>query len=165
MKIGSNAVVSIDYTLRSDKGQVLDSSDGGEPLTYLHGQGQIIPGLEAALAGKSKGDALKVVVPPKDGYGERTPDSTVRVRREELPEGQEPEVGMELEAEGPDGESQQLWIVAVEKDSVVLSSDHPLAGETLHFDVTVRDVRAATEEELAHGHAHGEHGHDHDHDH
>jgi FKBP-type peptidyl-prolyl cis-trans isomerase SlyD len=163
MKIGSNAVVSIDYTLTDDSGEVLDSSDGGEPLTYLHGHDQIIPGLESQLEGKGKGDSLKATIAPKDGYGERHPDRTVRVKRTELPEGPEPEVGMELEAVGPTGDAQQLWIVGVDKESVTLSTDHPLAGVTLHFDVTVRDVRAATAEELSHGHAHGEDGHEHHH--
>ena len=161
MKIGANAVVSIDYTLTNDRGDVLDSSDGGEPLTYLHGHSQIIPGLETQLEGKRAGDKLTAVVPPKDGYGEASPENTVRVPRTELPEGPEPEVGMELEATGPNGESQALWIVGVDPDAVVLSTDHPLAGVTLHFDVTVRDVRAATDEEISHGHAHGEHGHEH----
>src|SRR5438552_1957435 len=117
MKIGSNAVVSIDYTLTNESGEVLDSSDGAEPLTYLHGHDEIIPGLEAQLAGKGKGDKLTAVIAPKDGYGERDPDRTVKVNREDLPDGPEPEVGMELEAVGPDGESQQLWIVEVDKEA------------------------------------------------
>jgi FKBP-type peptidyl-prolyl cis-trans isomerase SlyD len=155
MKIGANSVVAIDYTLTNDAGDVLDTSEGAEPLTYMHGAGQIIPGLEAALEGRQAGDSFKAVVAPKDGYGERTSDSALRVSRDALPEDAEPEEGMEFEAVGPDGNAVHLWVIGVEDDSVLLSPDHPLAGETLHFDVKVRAVRAATQEELEHGHAHG----------
>jgi FKBP-type peptidyl-prolyl cis-trans isomerase SlyD len=159
MRITKNVVVSIDYTLRDDEGEVLDSSEGDEPLVYLHGQGQIIEGLENSLDGRATGDAFKVTVAPKDGYGEKSTSGAVRVPREELPEGPDPEVGMELEAVGPNGEVATLYVVGVEDDSVLLSTDHPLAGVTLHFDVTIREVRDATADELSHGHAHGPGGH------
>jgi FKBP-type peptidyl-prolyl cis-trans isomerase SlyD len=162
MKIGANSVVAIDYTLTNDAGEVLDSSDDGEPLTYMQGAGQIIPGLEAALEGKQAGDAFQTVIAPKDGYGEKGAERPVRVDREALPEDAEPEVGMEFEAVGPDGEEIHLWVVAVDDQAVTLSADHPLAGETLHFDVKVREVRPATAEEIEHGHAHGP-GSEHDH--
>lgn len=155
MKIAANRVVAFDYTLTNDAGDVLDTSEGGEPLVYLHGAGQIIPGLEKALEGRSPGERFTAVVPPSEGYGERRAERAVRVEREALPDDAEPEVGMELEAIGPNGEMLRLWVVGVEEDSVLLSTDHPLAGQTLHFDVTVREVRSATAEELAHGHAHG----------
>ena len=161
MKIGSNAVVAIEYTLTDDSGTVLDRSDG-EPLTYLHGQGQIIPGLEAALVGKAAGDKLQAVIAPKDGYGEKKADRTLKVGRDELPDDSDPEVGMELEAVGPDGEAARLWIVGVEKDQVTLVTDHPLGGVTLHFDVSIHEVREASKEEIEHGHVHGADGHDHD---
>jgi FKBP-type peptidyl-prolyl cis-trans isomerase SlyD len=162
MRITKNAVVSIDYTLRDDEGEVLDTSDGDEPLVYLHGEGQIIEGLENALDGRVIGDAFKIVVSPKDGYGEKSTTGAVRVTIEELPEGPTPEVGMELEAVGPNGEVATLYVVGVEADAVMLSTDHPLAGVTLHFDVTIREVREASAEELTHGHAHGPGGaHDH----
>jgi FKBP-type peptidyl-prolyl cis-trans isomerase SlyD len=125
----------------------------------LHGQGQIIEGLENALDGRQAGDAFKIVVSPKDGYGEKGNAGAVRVPKEGLPEGPEPEVGMELEAEGPNGDVVTLYVVGVEKDAVMLSTDHPLAGLTLHFDVTVREVRQASADELAHGHVHGPGGH------
>jgi FKBP-type peptidyl-prolyl cis-trans isomerase SlyD len=163
MKIGANAVVAIDYTLTDDGGEVLETSEGDAPLVYLHGHKQIVPGLEAALDGKGAGDALQVVVPPAEGYGEKTTE-VVRVPRDQLPEDAEPEVGMELEEERPDGTTTTLWVVGVEKDAVLLTTDHPLAGVTLHFDITVREVRAATREELDHGHVHGdddEHHHHH----
>ena len=123
MKIVSNAVVAFDYTLTDDEGEVLDSSDDGEPLTYLHGHGQIVPGLERAMEGHTAGDSLKAVVTPKDGYGDRNVDRVVKVPRTELPEGEEPEVGMELGAVGPNGEVATLWIIAVEKDDVLVSTD------------------------------------------
>lgn len=163
MKIGSNAVVAIEYTLKDDAGRVLDQSEG-EPLTYLHGHGQIIPGLENALVGKGAGDQVNAVIAPKDGYGEKSADRTLKVGRDELPDDAEPEVGMELEAVGPAGEAARLWIVGVEKDHVVLSTDHPLAGVTLHFDVKVHSVREASKEEIEHGHVHGAEGHEHDED-
>ncbi len=162
MRITKNCVVSIDYTLRDDEGEVLDSSEGDEPLVYLHGEGQIIEGLENALDGKSTGDAFQITVAPKDGYGEKGTTGAVKVPRTELPDGPDPEVGMELEAVGPNGEVATLYVVGVEDDSVLLSTDHPLAGVTLHFDVKIREVREATADELAHGHAHGPGGgHDH----
>jgi FKBP-type peptidyl-prolyl cis-trans isomerase SlyD len=161
MQIGPNSVVAFDYTLTDGEGEVLDTSSGDEPLTYLHGHGQIVPGLESAMLGKKAGDKFKAVVTPKDGYGESGAGERITVPREELPEGPDPEVGMELEAVGPNGEHASLWIAEVNDDSVVLTSDHPLAGVTLHFDVEVRSVREATKDELEHGHAHGEGGHHH----
>jgi FKBP-type peptidyl-prolyl cis-trans isomerase SlyD len=165
MEIGPNSVVVFDYTLRNDAGEVLDSSDGSEPLIYLHGHGQIVSGLEAALTGKKVGDKFKAVVPPEEGYGEAGEGETVTVPREELPPGPDPEVGMELSALGPDGEEASLWITEVNDQTVTLTADHPLAGVTLHFDVEVKSVRAATAEELAHGHAHDGDGHGHGHGH
>ncbi|MEI8257339.1 MAG: FKBP-type peptidyl-prolyl cis-trans isomerase, partial [Deltaproteobacteria bacterium] len=165
MQITKNAVVSIDYTLRDDQGEVLDSSDGDEPLIYLHGQGQIIEGLENALDGRSTGDAFKITVSPKDGYGEKSATGAVRVPSEELPEGPAPEIGMELEAVGPNGEVATLYVVGVEKDAVMLSTDHPLAGVTLHFDVSIREVREASADEMEHGHVHGPGGAHYEHDH
>lgn len=155
MKIGPNAVVSIDYTLTDPDGEVLDSSTEDGPLTYLHGAGEIVPGLEGALEGRAAGESFKVVVAPGDGYGEKSTQGPVKITRDELPDDVEPEEGMEFEATGPDGSTMYFWVEKVEGEHVHLSLDHPLAGVTLHFDVTVREVRAATRDELAHGHAHG----------
>lgn len=155
MKIGPNSVVSIDYTLTDPEGELLDSSADEGPLTYLHGVGEIVPGLENALAGRGAGESFKIVVSPEDGYGTRSEQNQVRVPRGELPDDVEPEEGMEFEATGPDGEVMHFWVEGVDGDDVLLSLDHPLAGVTLHFDVTVRDVREATSDELEHGHAHG----------
>ena len=161
MKISRGTVVSIDFTLTDDAGEVIDSSDGGEPLVYLHGEGHIVEGLERALEGRKEGDSFSVDVEPELGYGEESGEEPVRVSRKQLPAEPPPEVGMDLHAVDDSGEEQTFWIVDVDDESVLLSADHPLAGLTLHFDVKVREVRAATEEELAHGHAHGPDGHHH----
>ncbi len=154
MKIAQDAVVSFDYTLKDDEGTVLDES-AGEPLIYLHGHEMIVPGLEAALSGKVVGDHVLAVIQPADGYGDRTEDSTMRVERARLPEGFDGDVGDPIEAGSPDGSSLTLWIVDADDEAVVVSTDHPLAGVTLHFDVTIREVREATRDELSHGHVHG----------
>jgi FKBP-type peptidyl-prolyl cis-trans isomerase SlyD len=168
MKIQNGCVVAIDYTLKADDGSLLDTSEGDEPLQYLHGSGQIVPGLENALLGKGAGDKLAVAVKPEDGYGVRRNDRVLTVPRSTLPEGPDPEVGMQLEAVGKKGEHIILWITEVGAETVTLDGNHPLAGQTLHFDVEVREVREASKEELEHGHAHGPDGHHHhgpDHDH
>lgn len=159
MRIGKHTVVSIDYTLTGKDGTVLDSSKGQEPLAYLHGTGSIIPGLEDALEGKGKGDTLKVSVPPEKGYGLRDDKLLQQVPRRMF-DMQELEPGMRFHAESDHG-VRVVTITAVEGDTVTVDANHPLAGETLTFDVTVMEVRAATEEELAHGHVHGAHGHHH----
>jgi FKBP-type peptidyl-prolyl cis-trans isomerase SlyD len=153
--IKANSVVSIDYTLRGDDGNVIDSSDGAEPLFYLHGHGNIVPGLEAALTGKASGDSLDVVVQPQDGYGARDPERVIDVPRDRMPEDLTPEVGQVIGMQTPGGHTIPLTIVSVAEETVKLDANHALAGETLHFSVTVREVRSATEEELAHGHVHG----------
>lgn len=159
--IADGMVVTIHYTLTGDDGSVIDSSSGGEPLEYLHGHGNIVPGLERVLAGKRAGDALRVSVAPRDGYGEHDPRGRGKVPRNSFPDDMELEPGMQFAGEGPNGEQHVVWIAAVEGDHVVIDQNHPLAGQTLHFDVTVATVRSATKDELAHGHAHGAHGHHH----
>jgi FKBP-type peptidyl-prolyl cis-trans isomerase SlyD len=160
-RIGAKRVVTLHYTLKNGAGEELDSSVGSEPLTYLHGNGQIVPGLEKALTGKRVGDKANVVVPPADGYGERSGKGPQRVPRAAFSGIDEIEVGMAFDTEGDDGRSQTVWIVAVDKDAVMIDLNHPLAGETLHFDVEVLAVRKATAEELSHGHVHGPGGHHH----
>ena len=159
MKIVENTVVTLEYVLKDDSGEILDSSDG-EPLEYLHGHGQLVPGLERELEGKTSGASLNVKVPPEDAYGEHDPERVIEVERSELPEDLTPEIGMELSTEGPDGEPLTMWITEISDASVTLDGNHPLAGQTLHFSIEVRGVRAATEEELSHGHVHGD-GHEH----
>ena len=162
MKIGKGSVVGIDYKLHLGDGEVVDASEPGEPLTYLHGEGQIVPGLESALEGLEVGSQKQVVVGPKEGYGEHDPDGIQTVPRNAFPANFTPEVGMTLTAEGPGGEVVPFSVQEVRPAEVVIDLNHPLAGKTLHFDVTVRGVREATDEEKEHGHAHGEGGHHHE---
>jgi FKBP-type peptidyl-prolyl cis-trans isomerase SlyD len=161
MKISNGTVVGIDYSLHLGDGKVVDASEPSEPLTYLHGEGQIVPGLESALEGLQPGDRKQVVVNPEDGYGEHDARGVQEVQRSAFPADFEPQVGMELTAEGQDGEAVPFSIREVRPASVVIDLNHPLAGKTLHFDVTVREVREATAEEREHGHAHGPEGHQH----
>jgi FKBP-type peptidyl-prolyl cis-trans isomerase SlyD len=154
MQIANQRVVTIDYTLTDERGEVLDTSKGQEPLTYIHGSGNIIPGLETALLGKAAGDSLKVTVPAADGYGERDEELVQDVPRDRFP-GSDIEVGMRFHAQGSDG-SQVVTVVAVDDRKVTVDGNHPLAGMNLAFDVKVLEVRDATAEELAHGHIHGE---------
>ncbi|MCX4244076.1 FKBP-type peptidyl-prolyl cis-trans isomerase [Paraliomyxa miuraensis] len=158
--IAVNKVVSIHYTLTSGDGEELDSSAGGEPLAYLHGFENIVPGLERRLEGKGVGDKLTAVVPPAEAYGELSGMQPQPVPRSAF-EGAEPQEGMPLLIEDDDGNEAQFWISEVHEEVVFLSPDHPLAGITLCFDVEVVEVRDATEEELAHGHVHmpGHHHH------
>jgi FKBP-type peptidyl-prolyl cis-trans isomerase SlyD len=162
MTIENGKVVEIDYKLHLGDGEIVDQSDDGEPLAYIQGEGQIVPGLEQALAGLTVGDRRQVVVGPVDGYGDHDPRGVQEVSRQAFPDGFEPKSGMQLVAEAPSGEPVQFIVKEVRGDTVVVDFNHPLAGKTLHFDVTVRQIRAATEEELAHGHAHGPGGHHHD---
>lgn len=160
MQIAQNTVVQIHYTLKNAAGDVIDTSAGQEPLAYLHGGGNIVEGLESALAGKTVGDKLDVTVEPERGYGERREDLVQDVERSNFVGVEEIEVGMQFLAQTPWGE-QPVTVIAVADDSVQLDGNHPLAGETLNFSVEVVDVRQASEEELQHGHAHGEGGHHH----
>lgn len=159
--IGDGMVVSIHYTLTDDDGTVIDSSSGGEPLEYLHGHGNVVPGLERGLKGHSEGESLKVDVSPAEGYGEHDPRGLTRVPRDSFPDDMEIEPGMQFSGEDDKGEEQAIWIAAVEGDQIVIDRNHPLAGQTLHFEVTIQRVRNATREELSHGHVHGAHGHHH----
>ena len=152
-RAASGKVVSILYTLTSSKGEVLDSS-GPEPMAYLHGYDNIVPGLEAELAGKQAGDKLRAVVQPADGYGEILDGSTRELPRDAFPPELLLKPGVQLAAQGPDGELIPLWIAEVKEDCVVIDLNHPLAGEVLTFDVEVVGIRDATEEERDHGHPH-----------
>jgi FKBP-type peptidyl-prolyl cis-trans isomerase SlyD len=157
--IAEKKIVSIHYTLKNDAGDTLDTSAEAEPLAYLHGAGNIVPGLERALDGKAVGDKVSAVVAPVDGYGERAGPGPQPVPKAAF-EGADVQPGMAVVAEDQEGNQMPLWIVAVEDDRVMVDNNHPLAGETLHFDVEVMEIRDATEQELAHGHVHAD-GHDH----
>jgi FKBP-type peptidyl-prolyl cis-trans isomerase SlyD len=160
MEITQQRVVTIHYTLTNDAGEVLDSSRGAEPLAYLHGAGNIIPGLENALAGKRAGDKLSVRVEPAQGYGERDDRLVQHVPRRAFQGIAEIQPGMSFHAESSNG-PMRVTVTRVAGDMVTVDGNHPLAGEPLNFDVEVADVRAATEEELSHGHVHGPGGHHH----
>jgi FKBP-type peptidyl-prolyl cis-trans isomerase SlyD len=157
MQVGADKAVTIHYTLRDDAGEVLDSSDGRDPMTYLHGAGNIVPGLEKALDGKQAGDEVKVKVAPADGYGERDDANVRNVPRRRLPEGKI-EAGMRLRLQTEQGPI-IVAVTNVQGDYVTIDGNHPLAGRTLHFEVKVVEVRDATAEERTHGHVHGPGGH------
>jgi FKBP-type peptidyl-prolyl cis-trans isomerase SlyD len=160
MNISQNSVVSIHYTLTDGEGKVIDSSEGQEPLAYLHGAGNIIPGLEKALLGKAVGDKFTVSIPAAEAYGVRD-DSMVQQLPSNMFSGIDNiEEGMEFHAETEHG-LQVVTVTSVEGDNVTIDGNHPLAGVDLTFDVEVEDIRAASAEELEHGHAHGAGGHHH----
>jgi FKBP-type peptidyl-prolyl cis-trans isomerase SlyD len=160
-QVADDVVVTIDYTLTVD-GEVLDSSEEEGPLEYLQGHQNIIPGLERELAGTKVGESKKVTVAPEDGYGEIDEKAIVDVPLDEFPEDMPLEVGIELEVTDKEENIMLATIVEVGKETVKLDTNHPLAGKTLHFEVSVVDLRAATEEELAHGHAHIQDDHHHE---
>ena len=155
MDISKGKVVSIDYILHDAGGKLLDSSDEGDPLVYLHGNENIIPGLERQLEGKTTGEKLTCVVPAADGYGERNEELVLKVNKSEFGPDADVTPGMQFEARGEDG-AQIVTVVKIEGDEVTIDANHPLAGEALHFQVSVVDVREATPEELEHGHVHGD---------
>ena len=156
MPIAHNDVVTIHYTLKDDADKVLDSSAGGEPLAYLHGHGNIVPGLERELAGKNVGDRLTAHVPAADGYGEYDRALVQKVPRRTLKGIANLRIGLRLQAG-----HQAVTVTHIAGDMVTLDGNHPLAGQNLHFDIEITAVRAATEDELAHGHVHGAGGHHH----
>jgi len=160
MSIGKDQVVSIHYTLRDDAGELIDRSAEGEPLAYLHGHGNLIPGLEHELTGRKAGDRLQVKIAPTDGYGEYDDGLVQQVPRRALKGIGDVRVGMRLQAHTPQG-PRAVTVTRVNGDLVTLDGNHPLAGKNLNFEVEVAAVRPATEEELAHGHVHGAGGHHH----
>jgi FKBP-type peptidyl-prolyl cis-trans isomerase SlyD len=166
-RITNNVVVSLTYNLTLDDGELVEENDPSDPLVYLHGHDNIIPGLEKAVEGMAVGESKTVVVEPADAYGDYDEEDYEEVMLEELPDDFKPEVGMllavssESEEEGEDEEGEMLGIITeITEDSLVLDFNHPLAGKRLHFDVTVIDLREANPEELDHGHVH-DHGDNH----
>lgn len=154
MTISKDSVVSIEYTLTDDQNEVLDSSQGTGPLEYLHGHQNLIPGLEKELEGKKAGDNFKATVPPAEAYGEYQDELVVEVDRSQFPDDVDVVEGMQFEAGSPDG-SRVVTVTSVEGQKITVDANHPLAGETLHFDVKVVSVRAATEDEKENGLDHG----------
>jgi len=161
--VEAGKVVSIHYVLRDDSGAELDRSDEATPMFYLHGAQNIVAGLEEKLAGAKVGDDVSVTVPPEKGYGPRNRGKAFQIPRSSLPATVTPARGMQLFANGQDGQKVAVFITKVQGPTLTVDPNHPLAGVTLHFDVKVVGVRDATEEEKTHGHAHGPDGHGHGH--
>jgi FKBP-type peptidyl-prolyl cis-trans isomerase SlyD len=159
MKIGKEKVVSIHYTLKDNEGTTLDSSVGDQPLLYIHGIGNLIPGMEEGLDGKVKGDKVEIKVSPEKGYGVRDERMIQKMPRSAFGD-QKVEVGMQFNAGTKNGQ-QVVTVTKVEMDGITIDGNHALAGVDLNFSVEVLDVRDASKDELAHGHVHGPGGHHH----
>jgi FKBP-type peptidyl-prolyl cis-trans isomerase SlyD len=160
MSVAVNKVVTIHYTLTNDEGKVLDSSEGHEPLAYIHGGGNIIPGLEKALTGRAVGDQFNVSISPEEGYGKRDEDLVQTVPKNAFQGVDEILPGMQFQAQTPEG-IQLVTVIKVEGDEVTLDGNHPMADLTLNFSVEITSIRDASQEELDHGHVHGPGGHHH----
>jgi len=156
MEITKNKVASIHYTLRDDEGTVIDSSEGRDPLLYLHGAGNLIPGMEEGLEGKSKGEKFNVKIEPDKGYGEKDENLVQKVPRSAFGD-QEVKTGMRFST----NQGGVVTVTHVSLESVTVDGNHPLAGVSLNFDVEVVEVRNATPDEISHGHVHGQGGHHH----
>ncbi len=159
--VGPGMVVLIHYTLRDPQGEVIDSSMQSHPLEYLHGAGNIVVGLEKALTGSKVGERKRVKVAAKEGYGEARPDAIHAFPRGAFPQEMELQPGMQFSAEAENGQVMTVWVHSVEGENVMIDFNHPLAGMELDFEVQIEGVRAASQEEIAHGHPHGPHGHHH----
>lgn len=159
--VEQDVVVSVHYKLTLDDGSVVEESESDDPLMYLHGHDNIIPGLERGLEGLKVGDSKAVIVEPADGYGEYDPEDMEEVPTSDLPDDFKPEVGMILHVSDEEENHHMAIITEVKPESIMLDFNHPMAGKRLHFDVTIAGLRAATSEELAHGHVHDAHGHGH----
>ena len=160
IKVGKDKVVLMHYTLKNDAGDVIDSSDGGDPLPFLQGHGNIIPGLESALEGSKAGDKLDVSIKPEEAYGERMKDAIQEIPKSALKGIDEVKVGMQLQSQDQDGNPFLVTVTKIEDDKITVDANHPLAGQTLHFSVSIESVRKAEAEELSHGHVHAD-GHHH----
>jgi FKBP-type peptidyl-prolyl cis-trans isomerase SlyD len=159
LKIQDNLVVTINYKLTDDEGIVLDSSEGDEPMAYIHGTDSLVPGLEKAMYDKSIGDSLKVRVESADGYGEILPDLVQEMDRKDFKDMEPIEVGMEFHSQDENGEILQIEIKKIENDKVTIDANHPFAGMNQNFEIDIVDIREASEEELDHGHVHDGHHH------
>lgn len=160
MQISANSIASFHYTLKDDTGVELESSHRAQPMTYLHGNQGLLPGLEAALEGKTVGDNFSATLAPAEAFGERRTDSDMRVPLSHLSGAKKWQPGMQAVIQTEQGQ-QQVTVVKVGHTMATVDTNHPLAGKTLVFEVEVIEVREASAEELAHGHAHGPGGHQH----
>ena len=159
LKIKDDLVVKIHYKLSDDEGNTLDSSHGEEPLSYIHGYENLVPGLEKALDNKSVGESVSVSVKPAEGYGEFSSELVQEMDREAFKDVEPLEVGMEFHAQGEDGNLQHIEVKAIENDKVTIDGNHPFAGMNLNFEVEILEIREATKEEIDHGHVHDGHHH------
>ena len=160
MQVTQDSVVVMHYTLRNDAGEVLDSSDGGDPLAYLHGNGNLIAGLERELNGKQAGDKLSVRIAPEDAYGLMDETLIQKVPRSAFGANTTIAVGMQFHADSNHG-TRTVTVTKVGEDTITVDGNHPLAGQHLNFEVEITEVRSPTDEELQHGHVHGPGGHHH----
>ena len=176
MRVGPDTLVKLTYVLFDQDGNVAGEAGSDDPLTYVHGYAQIVPGLERGVAGLAKGERREIVVDPEEAFGDTDDKAILELDRADLPEqGSTLNVGDELIAEDDDDDQLMMRVVELRKDTVVVDTNHPLAGQTVRFEVEVHDVRTATEEEIAEAEAElearaevmscGDHDHDHDHDH
>lgn len=159
--IKKNSVVSLSYNLKNGNGDELDTASAEKPFLYLHGFGQVVPGLESALEGLKIGDKKDVTIAPDQGYGEMDAGLRMKVKRSNFPEDADIKPGMQFMGEAGEGKKVVFTVHEIEGDEVKVDGNHPLAGQTLNFSVEVLAIREATEEELTHGHVHGEGGHHH----
>ena len=148
MTISKNSYVAIDYTLTDDEGKVLDTSKGSSPLEYIHGNGYLIPGMEAALEGKNEGDEFSIIIEPKDAYGERDESLVAEVKRDQFDTDMQIEVGMQFQAMTAYG-PQIVTVKKITDDTITVDANHEMAGLRLHFDVKVVSVREATQDEIS----------------
>ncbi len=161
--VAADTVVSIHYKLSLGGEDMVDSSEGCDPLQYLHGHGSIVPGLESLMAGRKVGDQFSAKVTPEDGYGPHDPERIVQAPRAAFPSDVELAPGMQFQTEDEEGDPMMVRVTAVGEEEITIDMNHPLAGKTLSFEIEVAALRAATSEELEHGHAHGPgDGQDHD---
>lgn len=154
LKIAKNNVVGFHYTLTGDDGKVLDSSIGAQPLEYLHGHSQIVPGLENALSNQENGTKLTVKVSAKDGYGEYNPELLITLPKDQFKKQKNFEIGTVFELDDGQGNAFLVSVKEIKGQEVVVDANHPMAGQNLNFDVEVVSIREATAEELQHGHVH-----------
>jgi len=160
MQITKNAVVSIHYKLTDDSGELLDTSEGQEPLAYLHGRGNLIPGLEKELEGKTEGDKFNITVPPEEAYGTRDEKLIRQVSKSSFKGVDDLQPGMQFQSQSENG-VEVFTIIKIENDNITIDGNHILAGKALTFDVEVTGIRESTEEENTHGHVHGPEEHHH----
>ncbi len=159
MFVSTNKVVILNYTLTDDNNQIIDQSTDGT-FAYLHGASNIIPGLEKALLDKKVGDNIKVSIEPAEGYGHHDASMVQEVPMDMFESAEQVQVGQQFHAQGPHGNTIIITVTKIEGDNVTIDGNHPLAGVPLNFDVTIMDIRDASEEEITHGHAHhGDHHH------